>query len=316
MSEPDGLGAPTEALDTIMREVGGDHIVAWEAMHASFSNTTHRLDYTGADGAVKSVVLRRYTSPLGNPQTKARVESAALQLLSGTEVPSATLVLADTDGSLLGTPGIVTSLLPGNPRLGPDGGGDRWVEAMAAMLARIHSISVDGRASGLLEAGREASWFAGGSKPTAEVAANAYADQIYAIGLRLRNQVPLVDPRLIHLDYWPGNLLWAGDEITGVVDWEEASWGDPAVDVAYCYADLVIAGHSRLASKFISHYRHLSGSDLDALALWEVAAAVRWMPDAGRFALEQGQDAATADRHRRNFAGFLQSAIERAGGLV
>ena len=39
-------------------------------------------------------------------------------------------------------------------------------------------------------------------------------------------------PVLLHGDFWPGNILWTKDEISGVLDWEYAAIGDPVSDLA------------------------------------------------------------------------------------
>ncbi|WP_237243177.1 phosphotransferase [Rothia nasisuis] len=41
-----------------------------------------------------------------------------------------------------------------------------------------------------------------------------------------------VDPVLIHGDLAGHNILWNGDKLVGVIDWDHASIGDPAVDHA------------------------------------------------------------------------------------
>lgn len=41
-----------------------------------------------------------------------------------------------------------------------------------------------------------------------------------------------VDPVLIHGDLAGHNILWNGDKLVGVIDWDHASLGDPAVDHA------------------------------------------------------------------------------------
>ncbi|MBK9125349.1 MAG: phosphotransferase [Chloroflexi bacterium] len=37
---------------------------------------------------------------------------------------------------------------------------------------------------------------------------------------------------ILHGDYWIGNLIWEGDQLAGVVDWEDAAFGDPLADLA------------------------------------------------------------------------------------
>jgi thiamine kinase-like enzyme len=40
----------------------------------------------------------------------------------------------------------------------------------------------------------------------------------------------LIDPRLVHIDYQPGNILWKGERISVVLDREETTLGDPGIE--------------------------------------------------------------------------------------
>ena len=40
---------------------------------------------------------------------------------------------------------------------------------------------------------------------------------------------------VVHNDLNPGNILSVGDQVTGVVDWENTCTGDPAYDLAYLW---------------------------------------------------------------------------------
>jgi aminoglycoside phosphotransferase (APT) family kinase protein len=84
---------------------------------------------------------------------------------------------------------------------------------------------------------------------------------------------------LVHVDYWSGNILWVGDRISAVVDWEEAGYGDPAVDVAYCVMELALEGFDVAVADFIDEYVRTSGRRVDNLGYWKLAAAVRPMLD-------------------------------------
>lgn len=72
-------------------------------------------------------------------------------------------------------------------------------------------------------------------------------------------------PALVHGDFSPHNLMWEGDRLTAVIDWEGAHFGDPAEDLAY------IRPHIRARmdwSKFLAHYvacggRAVRESDFD-----------------------------------------------------
>jgi aminoglycoside phosphotransferase (APT) family kinase protein len=44
----------------------------------------------------------------------------------------------------------------------------------------------------------------------------------------------------IHRDYQQFNLLWTGQELSGVVDWVCSSYGSPDIDVAHCRLNLTV----------------------------------------------------------------------------
>jgi aminoglycoside phosphotransferase (APT) family kinase protein len=48
-----------------------------------------------------------------------------------------------------------------------------------------------------------------------------------------REDVPCKEYSLLHGDYQPANIVFADNEITGIIDWELARIGDPMEDLAY-----------------------------------------------------------------------------------
>jgi aminoglycoside phosphotransferase (APT) family kinase protein len=82
---------------------------------------------------------------------------------------------------------------------------------------------------------------------------------------------------LVHIDYWSGNVLWKAGRIAAVVDWEEAAFGDPGIDVAYCRMDMFLLGMREAADEFLSAYEAEMGQRVANLGFWELAAAVRPM---------------------------------------
>ena len=44
---------------------------------------------------------------------------------------------------------------------------------------------------------------------------------------------------LLHGDYWPGNLLWQNGQLKAVIDWEDASLGDPLIDLGIARLEVV-----------------------------------------------------------------------------
>jgi len=49
----------------------------------------------------------------------------------------------------------------------------------------------------------------------------------------LERMPPSPAPALVHGDYQPGNMLYEGGRLTGIIDWELASIGSPLLDVGW-----------------------------------------------------------------------------------
>ena len=191
-----------------------------------------------------------------------------------------------------------------------------WAAKLARTLAEIHEADTSPAQGVLLNANTEALYFLRGGKVTDDM-------RPYPDGKRLWHAVAAAAPTLqpdapvlTHLDYWTGNVLWKDGEVAAVVDWEEAAYGDPAVDVAYMRLDLCGAGLRQEADEFAAAYREVTGRALRNLAFWELAAAARPMPDPGKGVQElraMGYDRMTADDLRRNLREFIADALKRLG---
>jgi aminoglycoside phosphotransferase (APT) family kinase protein len=79
---------------------------------------------------------------------------------------------------------------------------------------------------------------------------------------------------LVHGDYWSGNILWEHGVITGILDWEDAAWGDPGFDIAYCRMEMLIDGMDEAAATFLDTYQTITGNPVANLGLCELAVAV------------------------------------------
>ena len=120
---------------------------------------------------------------------------------------------------------------------------------------------------------------------------------------------------LVHTDFWIGNVLWRQSEISGVIDWEAAAYGDPAIDVAYSRMDMCMVGMDEAADYFLRSYEAATDRRVENLELWELVAAARIMPDpAGWLSYYRGigDTWSTPDTVRRNFRRFVADAQRRA----
>ena len=106
-------------------------------------------------------------------------------------------------------------------------------------------------------------------------------------GLNWAAADPPAAPELVlcHGDYRTGNFLVDANGLTGIVDWELASWGDPMEDLAwFCLKFWRFGRNEReaggLAAREHFHrgYERVSGRRLDPRLVhyWEVLANLRW----------------------------------------
>jgi aminoglycoside phosphotransferase (APT) family kinase protein len=92
-------------------------------------------------------------------------------------------------------------------------------------------------------------------------------------------------PVLCHHDFRTGNYMIDGAELTGILDWEFAGWGDPHEDIGwFCCKGWRFARLDREAggiadrAPFYLGYEGESGRSInrDSAFFWEVLASVRW----------------------------------------
>lgn len=57
---------------------------------------------------------------------------------------------------------------------------------------------------------------------------------------------------------------------TGVVDWTQASWGPPGLDLGHMRWNLVADYGQRVADRFVDCYRAVTGRILDHQAYWDL----------------------------------------------
>ena len=71
---------------------------------------------------------------------------------------------------------------------------------------------------------------------------------------------PAASQTMIHRDFHPENTLWSRGRLTGVVDWTQASWGPPGLDLGHMRWNLVLDGGQPIADRFLACYQTLTGT--------------------------------------------------------
>lgn len=230
-----------------------------------------------ADGSARSVVVRRpqhYT-----PAEALRVlacEQAVLTRCAARGIPAPQPCFLDTEAGAL-----VLEYVEGAPDFAPRDSND-MLRQLATQLARIHQIEPGAELSSLQlrnhSAGR---------------AIEHQPERVdESLGERhLRTELLRLWPwpqhnasRLLHGDYWPGNVLWRGGRLVAVLDWEEAELGDPLADLAVARLDLAWAFGMAAMEQFTRCYQEQTNLDWRNLPRWDLCVALRPMSNLARWA--------------------------------
>lgn len=235
------------------------------ALGGGSANANHVL--TLADGG--EVVLRRWARPgweLTDADYDARREASVLELLARASVAAPRLLAADVDGDFCDVPALLLSRVPGEPPRGlPD------VEQLAAALAAIHAVP-DARDAVPPYRPYVRSW-----EPPPAVRGRRVWERAFE-ALRSESRSPSSAPAcLIHRDYHPGNTLWADGRLTAVVDWTNASYGPPEVDVGHMRWNLAVDHGSGAADAFLAAWCAQTGAPYDRW--WDVRTAADLLCD-------------------------------------
>ena len=200
----------------------------------------------------KPLVLRLYPAEATSMQT--RLEQVFQDGLAGTGFPTPRVLLGQPNPDALGQMFMIVQRLPGRsflrgirpvdfvrdfPRLLV-----AWPRTAARLLAQLHARD----ASVVLESAAtlnisESALSTGRHLRDIEHRLSEFGELGLNDGLAwLRANEPALPSMLsiVHGDLWPGNVLMRRDHVTGVVDWDRAAVGDPALDVGFAKAGLAL----------------------------------------------------------------------------
>ncbi|MDF0602990.1 aminoglycoside phosphotransferase family protein [Psychromarinibacter sp. C21-152] len=203
----------------------------------------------------------------GQPRNSAFREAANLALLEGTGLPVPEVFGVDRYGDRWG---LTMSLVE------EECGADRWfaepdrtteyLREFAALHAKIHARP----GSNFPELRARMAASIGRAPPLSEARRTEL--------LACLADLPIAD-RLCHGDFHPWNVLGQGESAT-IIDWLDATCGDPAADVCRSYV-LLHAVSTDLAREYVVVYLRAASFDLtDVLAWLPFVAAARLAEDA------------------------------------
>jgi len=230
-------------------------------------------------GAAQRLVVRQYgPANLRSDPRSAAHEHQLLTLLHAAGLPVARPRLADESRAILPVPYLVTEFIEGRtctePSQLPLPLAD-FAGQLAAFLARLHTAGVTRAATPYLADIGIVARQRLGTQPRRLDAALSEA----AVRAALTSMWPppqLNASVLLHGDFWPGNVLWQHEALAGVLDWEDAAFGDPLADVCLTRMELSMAFGMAAMDEFTRAYRdRVPGLDMTSLAHWDLYAALR-----------------------------------------
>ncbi|MBB5838454.1 aminoglycoside phosphotransferase (APT) family kinase protein [Kribbella italica] len=197
--------------------------------------------------------------------------AAALEVAERFGLPAPRLLGVDLLGEMSGVPATLESGLRGSSRWAAPPGIER-LRAAGAVLARVHAISIAPRdalpvrlrpiAVDDFAADRRT-----GSMPTTTLL-QAADEAVAAYGLPAGEQV------FLHGDVWPGNLLWAGDEIAALIDWKTAGVGARGVDFSELRKQAAISFGPDAPAEVLQGYEQATATKAEHVAYWDAVAAL------------------------------------------
>ncbi|OBI80126.1 phosphotransferase family protein [Mycobacterium asiaticum] len=226
----------TDALDRLRRRLA--QIEGLRPLTGGASSLTYIGKLDGRQVVVK--VAPAGIAPTGHRDVLR--QSRLIAALAGTTVPVPEVLWEDPGEPPQDPPLFVMSMLPGSSveplfdlddtELEESDVSERFRSA-AITMAQLHSIHPAAVGLGtepvITAAAEIERWCR-----TLETVDPALAPGWRAVGAALLDRVPApLGPAVVHGDFRLGNLLAAADRITGVIDWEIWSVGDPRVDVGW-----------------------------------------------------------------------------------
>jgi aminoglycoside phosphotransferase (APT) family kinase protein len=289
--------SPEQLAGAVSRRFPLTTLEAAQPLKGGVSANVYRLDLTTSDGAQRSVVLREK----GKSGLETPVEFSLLVALHRAGLPTP-LPIALDDGLRDATPPfILMSFVEGGSQI-PEDQVDLRLLTMAQTLASVHAtptgplpklpLRLDPLSDVLdfLPAGDE--W-----APLRGLCA--------ALGACPYQGVPV----LLHGDFWPQNLIWNGNRIAAILDWEDAALGDPLSDLACAILELKYLYDDAQVEGFQAAYGRHTEVDPHRLALWQVYVASAAQHYMGNWGLEPAREA-----HMRQTA--LRQIREAAEALL
>lgn len=249
-AKPDWAVQLPDAALAWVHEVAGSPVARVRPLNGSWL-ANHAVELAGG----QELLLRRWARPgwdADDPDLSPAREALVLGRLADAPVPVPAVVAADSEGAHCDCPALLLTLLPGAPPEGPPD-----LDQLLRALDAVHAVDPEGLPL-----------FRRHQDPqTLKVPDWAGERGVWELGMAVaRRAEPELPTRLIHRDPHPGNTLWDGRRLTGIVDWTTGSAGPAAVDLAHLRANLSLLHGTAASGAVLPHP--------DRHPYWDIAVAM------------------------------------------
>ena len=275
------------------------------------------LEIERPDRQVSRLIVRRPgDSVLKRNPRAAEDEFKLLQMTRSLGLATQTPYYLDQSGAIFPAPYLVIEYIDGQPEFSIAHIDDA-AQQLATHLARIHSADHSKHDLSFLPAPPRGFIDRFGERPAI---VNSSLDEG-----RIRDTLEAAwpfpqrnAPALLHGDFWPGNILWWDGQLVAVIDWEDATLGDPLTDLAISRLDMLwIFGLDAMRS-FTQQYISMMAIDYSNLPYWHLCAALRLVRLAGAnlaewaaFFVPFGRPDITEQTIREQYRFFVDQAFEQ-----
>ena len=277
---------PPETVLGWVRDVVAGRISSIRSMGVG-STTLHAID---AGDPPRRLVVRRFhdiarlrTDPWYVPAN----EAAVLELLDDTEVPAPRLLAADPHGRICDVPALLTTRVPGRHAARP-WDMDGYLTTLAQALARIHEVPLDTALPPYAPYYEPVKY--GERRPPEWSGSPDLWERVFET---LKDPAPETPTGFIHRDFHPGQTVWSGDRLTGIVDWTTGSNGPYGIDLARMRINLALDYGVDVAGRFQTIYREAVSRELRH-PYWDLTDAADFILD-----MPPPRTQAVADRYGR-----------------
>lgn len=266
-----------------------------ETLSGGVSAKVYRLDLVFADGPDIQIVLRVHGPDHSGHDIE--LEFQLLRSLHASGLPVPEPIGFDASRQTLDRPYLLMGFVAGTTALSHTAA-DEYINTLAA----VHATPIDS----LPELPKRVD-------PLPELLeflpAESEWDDFRDHLSKLKNTAFDGPATLLHGDFWPQNLIWRQGRIAAILDWEDATIGDPLSDIACTCLELRYLFGKRGMERFKQTYAKHARLEASRFALWLAyvsAAAQKHMADWG---LEPSRES-----HMRKTA--LASLSEAASSIM